>query len=95
MATNNKQRETFDCIQWDGLKETALAFFGMDVLDKGLKDSKYFYDESNAALLEQSPYESVPIPNGWWLIKKESGEVYSMCEGQFNDQYDIIDEYPS
>ncbi len=95
MAKQTKQRETFDCVQWDGLKETALAFFGMNVLDHGIKDLEYFFDESNGYLYSQpDPYVTWVVEVGMWLIK-QGNDILERSDDQFNDEYDIIDEYPA
>jgi hypothetical protein len=87
---DNQTLETFDVVQWDGLKETALAFFGMPVLDVG---ERYHFDEAAGTLIEFFHDGSWAVPLGWYLVKDQFGQVSTICEESFNDQYDIIDEY--
>jgi hypothetical protein len=95
MATRKKNTETVDCVQWDGLKETALAFFGMDVLENQAEGRHYFFNEPEGKLIEFFPDGALSVPIGWYLVKNENGTTRTMCEDLFNDQYEIIDEYPA
>lgn len=95
MATRKaKNIETVDVVQWDGLKETALAFFGMDVLEVKPCTRYYFFNERDNQLIETFPDGSLSVPIGWYLVK-EGIRTRTMCEELFNDQYEIIDEYPA
>lgn len=92
-----KALETVDAVQWDGLKETALAFFGMDVLEA--EDSfgcSHFFDGKDLwTRSNHMDLDDVRVPIGWYLIREANGTVIDICPEKFNEQYDIIDEYPA
>lgn len=96
MATcKGKNIETVDCVQWDGLKETALAFFGMDVLEaEDTFGCNHFFDGRNLWSRSNNELDDLMVPIGWFIVK-ENGTTIDMCPEQFNDQYEIIDEYPA
>lgn len=93
--SSKQQRETFDAIQWDGMKETATAFFGMNVLDPNVESMDYFCDEEG--ILYHNPESNVKyiITPGDWLVKSINGDIITLSDKQFNNEYDIIDEYPA
>lgn len=99
-----KAPEIVDAVEWDGLKETALAFFGMDVLEESSECPFYLNDELD--LFEKKfcncpecdynaghPVERVDLY--LWLLRNENGDIWTMTDEQFNNEYDIIDEYPA
>lgn len=95
MATRKEKNiETVDAVQWDGLKETALAFFGMPVYEvEENSGCAYFFDHKD--LWYKSGFDDQLVPIGWYLVKDANGEVLDMCPEEFNRQYEIIDEYPA
>lgn len=81
-----KNIETVDVVRWDGLKETALAFFGMEVLNE-LGENPFTFDD-HLWIYGQM------VPIGWYIVKEPTG-ILDMCPEEFNRQYEIIDEYPA
>jgi hypothetical protein len=98
-----KAPETVDAVQWDGLMATALAFFGMDVLKD--RSECCFLFTSNGLFQKDDcncpdctydgghPDRLVPLSD--WILRDEIGNVWTMTDKQFNNEYDIIDEYPA
>lgn len=93
MATRKEKNiETVDAVQWDGTKETALAFFGMQVLSVDDPSCSYYFIGND--LWYKSGIEDQIVPIGWYLVDEDAG-ILDMCPEEFNRQYEIIDEYPA
>lgn len=95
---SGKKREIFDVVQWDGLKETALAFFGMSVIEDMPSSWGWKYEEIKGELWWYDPEDddsSFHVKIGEWIIRGNDLHVSVKTEKEFYNQYEIIDEYPA
>lgn len=95
---SKQKRETYDVVQWDGLKETALAFFGMSVIEDKPSGWGWKYEEISGELWwydDQDDDSSFHVNIGEWITRGKDLHISVKTEEEFNNEYEIIDEYPA